>query len=58
MTCQVQLYMGRYSITTHRQHTILPTKITPVQNKVVRNYDRVRGLYFLAVSFAANIYIR
>ena len=35
--------------------TILLTKTTAVQNKVALSYYRVRGLYFLAVVFAATI---
>ena len=34
---------------------ILPTKITTAQNGVAHSYHRVRGLYFLAVIFAATI---
>ena len=35
--------------------SILLTKITAVQNEVALSYNRVRGLYSLAVIFAANI---
>ena len=34
---------------------ILLTKITAIQNEVTLRYHRVRGLYFLAVIFAATI---
>ena len=33
----------------------LLTKTTAAQNEVALSYDRVRGLYFLAVVFAATI---
>ena len=33
----------------------LLTKITAAQNEVVLSYDRVHGLYFLVVIFAASI---
>ena len=36
--------------------TILLTKITVVQNEAALSYHRVRGLYFLAVVFAATVY--
>ena len=35
----------------------LLTKATAAQNEVAFSYHRVRGLYFLAVVFAANIVI-
>ena len=35
--------------------TIRLTKITAAQNEVALSYHRVRGLYFLAVVFAATI---
>ena len=35
--------------------TILITKITVAQNEVALSYNRVHGLYFLAVIFAASI---
>ena len=34
---------------------ILPTKTTAARNGVALSYHRVRGLYFLAVVFAATI---
>ena len=37
--------------------TILLTKITAAQNKVALRHHKVHGLYFLAVIFAATIYI-
>ena len=39
-----------YSLTT-----ILLTKTTAAQNEIALSYHRVRGLYFLAVVFAATI---
>ena len=36
-------------------YTILLTKTTAVQNEVALSYHKVRGLYFLAVVFAATI---
>ena len=36
---------------------ILPTKITAAQNEVALSYDKVRGLYFLAVIFVRNIFL-
>ena len=36
-------------------HIILPTKTTAAKNEVALSYDRVRGLYFLAVVFVATI---
>ena len=36
---------------------ILLIKTTAAQNEVALTYHRVRGLYFLAVIFAATIYI-
>ena len=35
---------------------ILLTKITAAQNEGALSYHRVRGLYFMAVVFAATIY--
>ena len=35
--------------------SILPTKTTAARNAVALSYHRVRGLYFLAVVFAATI---
>ena len=35
--------------------TILLTKITDAQNEVALSYHRVRGLYFVAIIFAATI---
>ena len=37
------------------KNIILLTKITFTQNEVALSYHRVRGLYFLAVIFAATI---
>ena len=36
---------------------ILLTKTTAAQKKIARRYHRVRGLYFLAVVFVANIVV-
>ena len=36
-------------------YIILHIKITAVQNEVAVGYDRVRGIYFLAVIFVATI---
>ena len=44
-----------YRITFMLTITILLTKTTAAQNEVTLNYRRVRGLYFLAVVFAATI---
>ena len=35
--------------------TILLTKTTAAQNEVALSYDRVRGLYYQAIAFAAII---
>ena len=35
---------------------ILLTNTTAMQNEVALSYDKVRGLYFMAVVFAATIY--
>ena len=39
----------------HYFRSILLTKTTALQNEVALSYHRVRGLYFLAVVFAANV---
>ena len=44
------------SLLSLKNTTILLTKITAAQNEVTLIYLRVRGLYFLAVIFAASIY--
>ena len=36
-------------------NTIVLTKTTAAQNDIVLSYHRVRGLYFLAVVFAATM---
>ena len=38
-------------------YIILLTKTTAAQNEVALSYHKVRGIYFLAVFFAATIYI-
>ena len=38
-------------------NTILLTKTTAAQNEVALNYNILRGLYFLAVVFVANIIV-
>ena len=37
---------------------ILPTKTTTAQSEDALSYDRMRGLYFLAVVFAATIHYK
>ena len=39
----------------HKLEFIPLTKTTTVQNEIALSYQRVRGLYFLAVVFAATI---
>ena len=46
-----------YVIYKSFKDSILLTKTTAAQNEVVLGYHRVRGLYFLAVIFAATMVI-
>ena len=49
---------GKKNVTPlYPNHPILLTKITAAQNEAALSYDKVRGLYFLAVIFAAHIII-
>ena len=48
---------GNIDAAHHVNISILLTKITTAQNLVAFSYYIVRGLYFLAVVFVANIYI-
>ena len=45
-----------FALVNCKLYTILLTKTAAAQNEVALSYHKVRGLYFLAVVFAATIY--
>ena len=56
--CSISIIRQCYYIRLKRiTHNILPTKTTAAQNEVALSYHKVRGLYFLAVIFAATMIV-
>ena len=54
--CAVSVTSNSFRLNSEHRYILL-TKTTAVQNKVALSYHRVRGLYFLAIVFAATIVV-